>query len=1028
MIPHPILATDDDAEYVMKTVLSLPELMEELFRSLDALFIHADGSEAVTSVLYSTIRYHLRILSTVPPSAYRISETMDQHGRGGKVNAELPKLLGSLNRLFLEDVMKVGPRAPLWKKKCKSLATECANHMRHSTVSFPLISRIRRKVVTPANTLYALGIICFFLSVVLAVVVLISIPIIHPARSVRITVSVVATLLLSFFALVHIFFFIKVTYALQSLYDEVFEEQILNSSGYRMSSFANARASSDVRCSVIPKRSLVHGVSSSDMVGGMQAAKGFFTIPYGDEMGYIDSRQLDAQVVMIAYDQQFRITRWNNAAEVMTGFLEDGCVGKPLSELVQTPSGESIVDEIQRARRGKPIKIKLCALATPPNILHTIVTPIMDGSREAIGSILICANASDTLRHYRIYLHHYLCVQAMEALSRVAALPSISKEDNIRIVSIHHFMKNFTPPHLEMLSREMTTEWEWMNADQLLSRALGDSISHHVRTIDPLFPPTVCVSPVASKTLGIVTGKLGSCVLNLTVINLASTVFALSVSVMPRDAKTTIPYDTIEKAVNALLLSSAGSITPVEDRLIFNFPCQVAPITDDVDEEDHAHNNIEELQLTQSRTIINCTVNVVTLITNMVDQYNLSLSLLKTMFVSLASVQDRSDLEKRFSAQPCEVDVVICDGEWLSRCRDLLLPKNASQDVLVIPFLPVGAPLIASLNQVIRVPVVSRDVHELMIEVGKAVATRKNAISAKEERERILTMRQDSPWTRGKLLGRGSQGAVYEATSDLTGGKMAVKIFYFTSGSEGSINRLLNEIKIMCSLNHPNIVHYFHSERTETGVHLFMELCDASLTDVAMRGREPNQPPLHLGVLQIVRQVLTAITYLHSRGITHRDVKPQNILLKGTTIKLTDFGTAKEGSTEKEVRGTLRYMAPEVYKGEAHSLPCDIWSTGCLICELLCCPPAFMDDANLLNSMTSAAPYLKNLPDIPVLLDFVRKCFDIVPEKRATSRELLAHPLLRMDTPHSDIERYSVFSAAKGDGDCFATFSLNSMV
>lgn len=125
---------------------------------------------------------------------------------------------------------------------------------------------------------------------------------------------------------------------------------------------------------------------------------------------------------------------------------------------------------------------------------------------------------------------------------------------------------------------------------------------------------------------------------------------------------------------------------------------------------------------------------------------------------------------------------------------------------------------------------------------------------------------------------------------------MAVKMFYFSADRESSITQLLNEIKIMCGLNHPNVVHYFHCERKDNNVNLFMELCECSLTDLII-GRQAC--PVQLTVVQILHQVFTAVAYLHSRGIAHRDIKPQNILLKGDCVKLTDFGTARKENVMK---------------------------------------------------------------------------------------------------------------------------------
>lgn len=299
-------------------------------------------------------------------------------------------------------------------------------------------------------------------------------------------------------------------------------------------------------------------------------------------------------------------------------------------------------------------------------------------------------------------------------------------------------------------------------------------------------------------------------------------------------------------------------------------------------------------------------------------------------------------------------------------------------------------------HYVIYSPIERAALEKMMLDVARVVEEKKAAIAEREEREKILMLRQDSPWTQGKLLGRGAFGAVYEAISDLTGGKMAVKMFYFRrEGEEGYISELLNEIKIMCSLNHPNIVHYFYCERKDNSVNLFMELCDMSLADYVLHRNK--RAGLALKAWNVLRQVVSAVGYLHGRGIAHRDIKPQNILIKGDKIKLTDFGTSRQVKSDEEqlldTQGTFRYMAPEVYRGEAHTVKCDIWSIGCLALELFGCVPKFMENrhATLLGEMTEVElPPQVSGP----LKDFAQQCVCLNPHDRPSAQMLLLHPLL----------------------------------
>ena len=310
--------------------------------------------------------------------------------------------------------------------------------------------------------------------------------------------------------------------------------------------------------------------------------------------------------------------------------------------------------------------------------------------------------------------------------------------------------------------------------------------------------------------------------------------------------------------------------------------------------------------------------------------------------------------------------------------------------------------LVEGHEYVLYTPIEYSALERLIRSVAESVAERKRLKQEKEERERILAARQDSPWTRGKLLGRGSFGEVYEAISDLTGGKMAVKMFFTRNNHESEAAALLNEVRIMCSLNHSNIVHYFYCEQRDKSINLFMELCDCSLGDI-MYGLKKASVSCKLKINEILKQVISAVAYLHGMGIAHRDIKPQNILLKDDTVKLTDFGTARQ-NTQNEVmsdtQGTFRYMAPEVFKGEPHMLSCDVWSIGCIACDLCSVTPDFMGAGNLnaLGEMTHVV-----LPETltGLALDFVAQCLRVQQDLRPAASMLLLHPFL-LSSPEND--------------------------
>ena len=197
-----------------------------------------------------------------------------------------------------------------------------------------------------------------------------------------------------------------------------------------------------------------------------------------------------------------------------------------------------------------------------------------------------------------------------------------------------------------------------------------------------------------------------------------------------------------------------------------------------------------------------------------------------------------------------------------------------------------------------------------------------------------------------------------------------------------------------------------------------MELCEGSLHDV-LKKRMACPPEVYFrGVPMMMKQILSAVSYLHGKGIIHRDLKPQNILVKGDKLKLTDFGTAQELKPEESARGTqgtLRFMAPEVYLNMTYNHTCDIWSIGCILCELLDVRLTFMQPGkhllleHLAQSQIDLNAYATHVSEDA--RDFIDRCLQVQPERRATANSLLNHPyILKADSSFhlTDLTRFTV--------------------
>ncbi|KAG5489532.1 hypothetical protein GH5_00406 [Leishmania sp. Ghana 2012 LV757] len=272
-------------------------------------------------------------------------------------------------------------------------------------------------------------------------------------------------------------------------------------------------------------------------------------------------------------------------------------------------------------------------------------------------------------------------------------------------------------------------------------------------------------------------------------------------------------------------------------------------------------------------------------------------------------------------------------------------------------------------------------------ELDRATAKCEEAKRAAKEllkRREVFGKVRNSPWTQGRLLGRGGYAAVYEATSTLTGGKMAVKVIRVSGNFEERIDEFMNEIEILCQLTHPNIIHYFYCERTETTLNLFMALADQG-TVADLLKRYPRLPENHAAT--IMKQLLQAVNYLHECGIIHRDIKPGNMLISKGQLKLSDFGTATTNVREGMV-GTISYMAPEVVDGKSSGKESDIWSIGCVACECL----RIKRSGGGLLGYGAPEEYLSDVSAEAV--DFIKACMQRNPSDRATAGTLLLHDFI----------------------------------
>ena len=241
----------------------------------------------------------------------------------------------------------------------------------------------------------------------------------------------------------------------------------------------------------------------------------------------------------------------------------------------------------------------------------------------------------------------------------------------------------------------------------------------------------------------------------------------------------------------------------------------------------------------------------------------------------------------------------------------------------------------------------------------------------------------------GQVIGRGGMAEVYEGTDRRLNRRVAIKVLRPDLALDPMFQeRFRREAQSAAGLNHPNIVAIYDTgeDLISDGVnqvsipYIVMEYVDG----VTLRQMLNNGPRiLPERALEVIAGVLAALDYAHRHGIVHRDIKPANIMINSHgDAKVMDFGIARAMSdaatsvtATSAVMGTAQYLSPEQARGESVDARSDIYSTGCVLYELLTSGPPFNGESpvSIAYQHVNETPKLPSSvdPSIPTTLDAI---------------------------------------------------------
>ncbi|CAF0743713.1 unnamed protein product [Adineta steineri] len=269
-----------------------------------------------------------------------------------------------------------------------------------------------------------------------------------------------------------------------------------------------------------------------------------------------------------------------------------------------------------------------------------------------------------------------------------------------------------------------------------------------------------------------------------------------------------------------------------------------------------------------------------------------------------------------------------------------------------------------------------------------------------------------------KKLGQGSFGTAYLVHDTKSKHeKKVLKAIFIEDVSPNESLDAEHEASILARLRHPNIVRFYDSFMDANHFCIVTEYCEDGDLDQYLKSLRKQRSRLQMDqVIDLFIQLVSAINFLHSKKILHRDIKTSNIFLKRNHIKLGDFGISRlmMNTLDKASTfiGTPYYMSPETLRFDGYNMKSDIWSLGCVLYELSVCKRAF-ERSNILQTMEAilreSPPLLPERFPVKVQQLYLQM-LSKEPEHRQTAAELLEE-FSHIELKPTDKQKFSTQSS-----------------